>query len=622
MKSFKKKIFNGFLIVSLTIILFNALTQLYKNRTQIFHKMAEHGIEHDKNRFLVNPLNKSNKQVPPKNLKDLITNGDEDKVGAWSAPFDWNVVAIHAILLPDETVMTFGTYGVKEKESGKDIRENKVITLTDTFKLTRDGGDHQWAHHNVQAGVDFDIWDPKKGVGDDSHILIKKPIVVDAFCSVLRVFDLENVFILGGNVTPKEGGIDTQNATTFYNVKTKKFKKGNNLNYNRWYGSIIRNAEDEFIMVGGVKVRRFDDHILEYSPIPEILEKDESGTYNWRLLFKAKSKDLFGSEDGEEYFYPKSYLASDGNIFGISYNKLWAIDPSEDYQITKVGEIPLVEGGIKQIFEHINPNNYKNNKRLKLMTIGAGVSRYASSVMIDKDKILLVGGLQWGNEYSPSNHVNLIDISNSKKPTVTKMKSMNYPRSNGDAIMLPTGEVFVNGGSSYINDREFSVFNAEIYNPSTNSWKILDGGTFRRNYHSISLLLPNGTILVAGGDVWNAEIFYPPYLFTKDWDNKVVFAERPKIEKINKTITNRSEVKVILDNTSDISKISILSTGSTTHAQGSEPKFLNIDFEKVNEKEIVLNITEDKNILQNGTYLIFAINSSNVPSEGKIVYLN
>ena len=37
-------------------------------------------------------------------------------LGQWSAPIDWNVTAIHSILLPDETVMTFGSYGIKEKE--------------------------------------------------------------------------------------------------------------------------------------------------------------------------------------------------------------------------------------------------------------------------------------------------------------------------------------------------------------------------------------------------------------------------------------------------------------------------------------------------------------------------
>ena len=42
---------------------------------------------------------------------------------------------------------------------------------------SKDNGDYQWKHHNVQAGVDFDIWDPKLGFGDDSHKLIYRPLV-------------------------------------------------------------------------------------------------------------------------------------------------------------------------------------------------------------------------------------------------------------------------------------------------------------------------------------------------------------------------------------------------------------------------------------------------------------
>ena len=34
------------------------------------------------------------------------------------------------------------------------------------------------------------------------------------------------------------------------------------------------------------------------------------------------------------------------NIVGISYNKIWLMDKSDDYRISKTGEIPLVTGGI------------------------------------------------------------------------------------------------------------------------------------------------------------------------------------------------------------------------------------------------------------------------------------
>ena len=66
--------------------------------------------------------------------------------------------------------------------------------------------------------------------------------------------------------------------------------------------------------------------------------------------------------------------------------------------------------------------------------------------------------------------------------------------------------------------------------------KKLSKNYFRRNYHSSALLLTDGTILVSGGDVWNSEIFYPPYLFTKDINNRTVLARRPVISKIESDI--------------------------------------------------------------------------------------
>ena len=127
----------------------------------------------------------------------------------------------------------------------------------------------------------------------------------------------------------------------------------------------------------------------------------------------------------------------------------------------------------------------------------------------------------------------------------------------------------------------------------------------------------NGTILTAGGDVWNAEIYYPPYLFEKNWDGKTVFAKRPKIIHLDKTIENRSNVTIKVEDSDDIDKITMISTGSTTHAQPSELKFINLDYEKLNKNEVKLKIDENRNYIQNGTYMIFTVNSSNVPSEGK-----
>ena len=61
----------------------------------------------------------------------------------------------------------------------------------------------------------------------------------------------------------------------------------------------------------------------------------------WRLLLKAKSEELFGNLDADEWSYPKAFLASDGNIVGISYNKLWVMDKNDDFRISKPGNCLL-----------------------------------------------------------------------------------------------------------------------------------------------------------------------------------------------------------------------------------------------------------------------------------------
>ena len=597
------------------VISFSSLVNLYEKRSAILFKLGHKGEgHHNEKRFLINSLKQSDRQIPPLDIKDLKINNDSDVVGQWSAPIDWNVTAIHSILLPDETVMTFGSYGIDKKESDKDIRSNKKITITDGRELERDSGSHQWMGHDVNSGIDFDIWDPKKGVGDNSHILFKQPVVMDAFCSVVRVLDNNRVFILGGNKNQDTNLPDTQNQTMIYDVLNKKFSLSNNLNFKRWYASVVITGDEKMFIFGGEDVTN-----EKLSTIPEMIDL-KNIDQGWQVLEQADSNDLFGNKDADEWNYPRTFLSSDGNIVGISYNKTWVMDVNNNYRVMKTGEIPLVKSGISKVLEHSNPNFDDHKKdNLKLLTIGSAVGSTNSVVMIEKDKILVFGGRQQGEEYSPSNKVFLIDFSDSFKPQIKELKSMNFARSNGNATIMPDGNIFLNGGHSY-TDLEFSVFTPEIYNPNAQTTKEMSNSYFRRNYHASSLLLPDGRILTAGGDVWNAEIFYPPYLFAKDNNDKTVLAKRPQIVNLDKDIKRGEKVEIEVNG--EISKVSLISTGSATHAQGSESKFRNINFTKVSNDKIEIKLDNNSNNLQNGTYLLFVLNSKGTPSEGKIVFVN
>ncbi len=603
-----------FLVIALSSIL-----NLYENRSKILYKLGygAHGAHdhHNEIRFLINPLKQSDRQIPPLDIKDLKINNNSEKIGQWSAPIDWNVTAIHSILLPDETVMTFGTFGIEQKEIDKDIRSNKKITLTDGRVLERDGGSHQWLGHDVNSGLDFDIWDPKRGVDDDAHTLFKNPVVMDAFCSVVRVLDNERVFVLGGNKNRDTNLPDTQNQTMIYDPSNQKFSLSKKLNFKRWYASAVITGNEELFLFGGQDITT-----LKLSTTPEMIDL-KNIDQGWKILEQSDSNDLFGDKDSDEWNYPRAFLASDGNIVGISYNKTWVLDVNNNYRVMKTGEIPLVKSGISKVFENSNPNfDHQNNDHLKLLTIGSAVGSTNSVVMIEKDKILVFGGKQEGDEYSPSNKVFLIDFTDSFKPQIKELESMNFARSNGNATILPDGNIFINGGHSYNNDLEFSVFTPEIYNPNTQTTQEMSNSYFRRNYHASSLLLPDGRVLTAGGDTWNAEIFYPPYFFTKDIDNETVLADRPEIINIKENIKRGETVSIEVNG--EVSRVTLLSTGSTTHAQGSESKFRNVNFIKVTNNKIEIELDSNPNNIQNGPYLLFLLDSSGTPSEGKIVFVN
>ena len=371
-------------------------------------------------------------------------------------------------------------------------------------------------------------------------------------------------------------------------------------------------------LFGGVDRSVTEGHIP--STIPEMIDL-KNIDQGWMALEQSESSKLFGNNNSQaEWSYPRAFLASDGNIVGISYNKVWVMDLSNNYRLTVTGEIPLVKSGISKIQKHKNLN-FENNKieNLKLLTIGSAVGDTNSVVMISKDKVLVFGGKQVGKEYSPSNKVFSIDFSDTFNPQIKELNSMRFARSNANATIMPDGNIFINGGHSY-NDLEFSVFTPEIYNPNTQTSYELDKSYSRRNYHATSLLLPDGRILTAGGDVWNAEIFYPPYLFTKDINDNTVLAKRPEIINVNKKLERGKSENIKVKG--NVSKVTLVSTGSTTHAQNSESKFRDLDFTIVSENEIEIQLDNNPNNLQNGNYLLFVLNSNGTPSKGKIVFVN
>lgn len=80
---------------------------------------------------------------------------------------------------------------------------------------------------------------------------------------------------------------------------------------------------------------------------------------------------------------------------------------------------------------------------------------------------------------------------------------MKYPRAFGNGVVLPSGQVLIIGGQYYalpFSDSTPSL-PAEIFDPVTSTWSTMASIAVPRTYHSVALLLPDATVLSAGGGI-------------------------------------------------------------------------------------------------------------------------
>ena len=98
---------------------------------------------------------------------------------------------------------------------------------------------------------------------------------------------------------------------------------------------------------------------------------------------------------------------------------------------------------------------------------------------------------------------------------------------------------------------------------------------------------------------------------------KKIILDPVMVTKSGTKLINNQAIQILKNKL--VNKVTLISTGSKTHAQGSESKFTTLEFSKLNNDQLQIEIPEDRNEIQNGTYMLFLINSSGVPSHEEIV---
>ena len=118
---------------------------------------------------------------------------------------------------------------------------------------------------------------------------------------------------------------------------------------------------------------------------------------------------------------------------------------------------------------------------------------YHTATLLPNGTVLIAGGNDLEGDILSS-----AEIYDPATATWTTTGSMTTARSAHTATLLLDGTVLVTGGCTY-GACVYMATSSEIYNPATGTWSVTGSLTIPRNLHTATLL-PNGTVLVAGGN--------------------------------------------------------------------------------------------------------------------------
>jgi len=442
-----------------------------------------------------------------------------NRLGAWSSGLgqsmaQWPLIPLHAVLLGDGRLLTYGTDG-----------------------------------NGVQTGYFiYDVWNPQAVPGQDPHLTLPNTTHTDIFCSAQIVLPQSgNVLVAGGDNWTGTSTTNTgnNNSNIFSPSDNSLTPSGNTMNRPRWYASPITLPDGRTYIQGG---NGGEDH-------PEV--RDSNG--NFGLLTGVDTSGLFP-------LYPRNWVAPNGQVFGYADRTMYYIDPNAVQANGQIGSITLAGtmpsngpngwnstdvmyapgkilrcgGGSTTLPENQSSHAQGQNAAAVIDITGATPSYkkmasmpnyliWANATVLADGNVVVTGGSAVDNQLNPSfNTSALLWKADTGGWTQGAQSTAGIARLyHAVALLLPDGSVLSGGGGAP--------------GPQTNL---------------------------------NVESFYPPYFFT----NSGAFAPRPTITSSPGLITYGQTFDVGVNSAAGIQRVTFIKTASVTHSFNFEQRFMELTF--------------------------------------------
>ncbi|MFF4766735.1 galactose oxidase-like domain-containing protein [Streptomyces sp. NPDC001255] len=368
----------------------------------------------------------------------------------------------------------------------------------------------------------------------------------------------------------------------------EKYIKVDPMHEARWYPTLTTLSDGKVLSLSGL------DDIGQL--VPGKNEVFDPRTRTWAYTKKERQFPT----------YPAVFLLQDGRLF---------------YSGSNAGYGPADEGREPGIWD-LGSNRFDKLGGLsdpdRMETSGTVLLPPAQD-----EKYLVIGGGGVGESEKSSRRTRLIDLKDPNPrfhdgPSLEK--GTRYPQTS----VLPDDSVLVSGGSEDYRGRGASdIHQARLYDTRTNTFRRVADPEVGRNYHSGSLLLPDGRVLFFGSDSLYAdkanskpgtfeqrlEIYTPPYLYR---------GGRPSLGKGPAAVGRGGTATYPSKQAASIRTARLIRPSASTHVTDVDQRSVALDVRR-SAGGIEVTIPENRNLVPSGWYMLFVTDERGTPSKARWV---
>ncbi|MGA5839710.1 galactose oxidase-like domain-containing protein [Streptomyces pseudogriseolus] len=369
----------------------------------------------------------------------------------------------------------------------------------------------------------------------------------------------------------------------------EKYIKVDPMKEARWYPTLTTLSDGKILSVSGL------DDIGQLVP-----GKNE--------IYDPETKEWEYTDEVRQFpTYPALFLMQNGKIFYSGSNAGYGPDD--------VGRDPGVWD--------VKTNKFKEVPGLS----DPDLMETSNTVLLppaQDERYMVIGGGGVGESQKSSEKTRIVDLK-ADDPAFVDGPSLDKGTRYPQASILPNDEVLISGGSQdYRGRSDSNILEARIYDTEKNELRRVADPLVGRNYHSGSILLPDGRVMFFGSDSLYAdkantkpgefeqriEIYTPPYLYGDD--------EQPDLSGGPQTIKRGGSGTFTSRDAASVKKVRLIRPSATTHVTDVDQRSIALDF-TTDGDQVTVTVPKNRNLVQSGWYMLFVTDANGTPSKAQWV---